>query len=126
MYLPNFLAAAAVLAFVATAVPTKRDSDRSIIGSGHRARAYQAASDLKNVSTYHALTRVQGLAGQLYKEAYRRGHFRDYGLSPTTSYGKVSCYQSLSLPLLELLTITLGSSFLYTSEIRHPNFQPPC
>jgi hypothetical protein len=98
MHLPNFLAAAAVLAFVATAVPTERDPDRSITGSGHTARAYQAASDLKNVSTYHALTRVQGPADQLYKGAYRRGHFREYGLSPTTSYGKVRCYQSISLP----------------------------
>lgn len=86
----NFLRAAAALVLGVVAIPTKRQNDYPVIVSASTASSYQPASHLQNVSTYHALTRVNGSISQLYKEAYRNGHFGKHGLSPTTSFGNVS------------------------------------
>lgn len=90
MQFPSFLATATILAFGSTAVPTKWDSDRSIVIRDFTAPSYQAASDLQNVSTYHPLTRGKGSIGYLYKNAWRKGQFGELGLSPTTSYDHVN------------------------------------
>lgn len=86
MLLQTFLGAAAVLTVGTTAI------DSSVVTTSYKAASYQEASDLKNVSTYHALTRVKRPIGQRFKERSHEGVFGralGYGLSPTTSFDDV-------------------------------------
>lgn len=88
MHFPKLLAAAAaVLPLTLDGIPV--EAENKVVISGYSAPSYQAASDLYNVSTYHALTRVKGSISQQFKESFRRGHFGQYGVSPTTSYDMV-------------------------------------
>jgi hypothetical protein len=107
MHSQSFLIAAVVLIVGALGAVTPRS---------YKAPTYQAASDLQNVSTYHALTRVKPSSGQLSKKrSYDQvsGRALGYGLTPTTSFYNVCdgrpTYHYFTTDILRLRASTLPS-----------------
>ena len=116
MHFQNFLGAAAALIVTATA--------SLVTTRSYTAPSFRAASELKNVSTYHELTRMRSPVRQP-RGAYHNGlssRSGGYGLSPTTSFGNVRADEPPWRIIVSELT-TLESRLLYPNQSWRPNFR---